>query len=133
MRKRRVTRGASKKEEAYFVRIQGLVMNAKTKGGVRVSYSRITFATLESHRDTPSSLVLSFFFLLVQTPWPSSFKHIFPGRRARYSFVYRAVCMLYIHVYNETRAFGQFPRVSTVLCSVLQRKISVTNGKILEK
>ena len=55
MRKRRVTRGASKKEEAYFARIQGLVMNAKTKGGVRVSYSRITFATLESHRDIPFS------------------------------------------------------------------------------
>lgn len=72
--------------------IQGHVMNAKTKGkDCRVSYSRITFATLESHRDTPS-LVLSFFLLPVRVGIPSSSKHIFPeDGDARYSFVYRAV------------------------------------------
>lgn len=48
------------REDTYFAFIQGHVMNAKTKGG-HVSYSRITFATLESHRDTPSS---RFLFLL---------------------------------------------------------------------
>jgi len=52
------------REEAYFARIQGHVMNAKTERKRRVSYSRITFGTLESYRDTASSL--SFFFLPVR-------------------------------------------------------------------
>lgn len=115
-------RARDEREEAYFACIQGHVMNAKTKGGGRVSYSRITFATLESRRDTSFSRSL----LLLS---PRSYKDapvpllLYTSRTAtpRYSFVYRAVC-----TYNETGAFGQFPRVSIALRSVPQRKISVT-------
>jgi len=98
----------------------------ENQGRGRVSYSRITFATLESRKDT-SFFSLSSFFSFVGAPQPSFLKHIFPRRRRRalYSFVYPAICM-----YNETGAFGQFPRVSIALRSVPLRKISVTNDAV---
>lgn len=64
------------RKEAYFARSQGHVMNAKTKS---VNYSRITFATLESHREASlSSPVRSFYLMRSQSTLQSSFfAHIY--------------------------------------------------------
>lgn len=93
-RKRGVTAGESEKKPISPVSKATSWMR-KPRG--RVSYSRIIFTTLESHRDAPFSLFLflpfSVFFLLVHRRSSSLPLSIYfrDADVVRYSFVYRAV------------------------------------------
>jgi len=84
--------------------------------GRRVSYSRITFATLESHREVPlSPPVRSFSLMRFADDAPVFFlrAHIFSGRSDTACSI-----LLFIALRNDTGAFDQASHSSIALHSV---------------